>query len=147
MRPTLRRWLRRLLVVPIGVLALFWLTYCGTFGYYGVGHFWQEVVLDSDRPIVKASYATVHGHLSEEERRQLEAAPDLEMRLVLDTATLEGNRFEAYVMWTSGPGLFDRPKYQADLVVVVEFADGTRACRIVDIPKGMGKEPISVPFR
>jgi hypothetical protein len=146
MRANHRRWLARLLLIPIGVLALFWLTYCGTFGYYGTGHFWQEVVLDSDQPIVKASYVNLHGS-SEEERRQWEAAPDPEKLFVLDPATLERNRFEALVRWSSGPGLFDRPKYQADLVVVVEFADGTRACRIVQIPKGTGKEPVIVRFR
>ncbi len=147
MRANPRRWLKRLLVVALGFLALCGLFYCGTYGYYGLGHFWQKVVLDSDRPIAKAFYCNLSGPLSDEERRRLESNPDPARLFELEPATLEGGQFDAFIRWTDRPGLFDGPYYQDKLAVVVEFEDGSRACRIVDVPKGMGKNSITVRFR
>jgi hypothetical protein len=75
-----------------------------------------------------------------------ETEADLES-LLFAPAVLDGDRCLARIKFTDGPDIWDRPRYRRQLAILVEFADGTRSCRIVDVPDGMGKEAIAIQFQ
>jgi hypothetical protein len=140
-----RRWIECFLILAIALVSLGGFFYWGTYGYYGVGVLQQVVILESAKPIAKVYYDGWYGHVGKDERRRVEDTADYPTYF-LEPARLDGDRFTARIKFTTGPGIFDGPDCNPDVVVLVEFADGSRACRVADVPKGKGKEAIVVRF-
>jgi hypothetical protein len=112
----------------------------------GVGHFDQSVELRSEKTIARVSYSN-YG-LDEEMRRHAESSADERMFSWQEPAAIVDDSFTARIMFTNKWGLFHYSEgFQPHLVVLVDFVDGTRACRVVDLPKQRGKEKIAVDFR
>ena len=59
-----------------------------------------------------------------------------------------GDWFVARLMFTTRSRRFFKTEiyHWRQLVVLVEFADGTRACRVVDVPEGLSNQPVTVDF-
>src|SRR5262245_11216442 len=139
------RWVRLVLCVtlPFAVLAgcLVWSTY----GYYGVGTFDQVVVVESSKPVVKAWYLNTTINDSARYFMAHDLNPD---HLGGEgPEALTGDRFTARLWFTDGPALWDRARCQPDLIVLVEFADGSRACEAVRVPRALNKEAVVVRFQ
>jgi hypothetical protein len=108
---------------------------------YGVGHFSQDVVVETDKPILRVAYAsssldeqtraasrtTPHGVLP---HRRRPAAGAIGFRPASNSRHDRWYRSQVF--------------YQPHLVVYVEFEDGTLQCRVADIPAGRGKTPVVV---
>jgi hypothetical protein len=116
-------------------------------GFLGVGSFDQKVIVDADKPIRRVTSCCCR--VNEEIRHQAERTADPRLFECEEAEQLPGNRFSARVTFVTRSGLFrgDKVCYPAQLVVYTEFADGTRACRVVDMPAGRGGEPVVVRFR
>jgi hypothetical protein len=65
-----------------------------------------------------------------------------------EAGTSENGEFTASIKLTTsdGPLRPSRVYHYPHLVVMVEFADGERALRVVDIPPGLGCDPVVVGF-
>jgi hypothetical protein len=112
----------------------------------GVGFFDQPVLLDSDRPVRAVSYTV--WNVDHETRLRVEATADPRL-FACEPGTLRGDCFTARVMFTSRSRALRQTQvfHQSHLVVFAEFADGRRACRVVDIPPGNGRERVVVRLR
>lgn len=112
----------------------------------GVGDFDQPVVLDTDRPVRAVTYCA--WNVDHETRLRAEGTADTRL-FECNRASLDGDHFTARVMFTTRSGLLRKTQvfHMPHLVVYVEFADGGRACRVVDIPPGLGREAIVVRLR
>src|SRR5262245_26920291 len=117
----------------------------GTYGVYGVGIFDQVVGVESPKPIAKVWYANVE--MNESTRYFLARDPEPKHFDAEGPVALVDGRFTASIRLTTGPALWDGPFYRPDLIVLAEFADGTRGCEAVEVTKGIGKEPVVVRFR
>src|SRR5260370_888276 len=120
----------------------------GSFGSYtiGDGHFDQELVIDTDKPIERVNFSCyVFGP---ETRQLLEKTADPDMVLCYEAARVSDDRFKIWVPVAVREGLLrHNVSYPPHLAVFVEFAGGTRACRVIDIPPGQGKELIEIHLR
>jgi hypothetical protein len=111
----------------------------------GVGSLDQEVVLESSQVVKQVSFCAET--IDEETRRRAEATTDTRMFSWRRPPTITGERFAAPVKFTSRSGFLHHTiHHPAHLIVQAEFADGTRACRVVDLPRALGKEPVFVRF-
>src|SRR5262249_18318808 len=114
--------------------------------FLGVGFFDQNVELNSAKPIERVSYCCYT--LDEQTRRKAEDTADPRLFEWDSTVTLPGARFVAQIKFTTHSGCFHhRVYYCAHLIVLAEFTDGTRACRVLDLPNGCGKVPVTARFR
>jgi hypothetical protein len=114
--------------------------------FYGVGFFDQQVVVDSSQPIKKVFFCCCT--FNEADRRRLEAMPNPRTLVEWEEPDdfTEGH-FTASITYDSISGFFhNRVSYPAHLAVLAEFADGTCACRVVDLPRDQGKERVVVRF-
>jgi hypothetical protein len=134
----------KLLVLLIGVATFVTALLLAT-EMLGVGFFDQEVVLESSQPIERVSYFC--GTIDEATRREAENTANPKLFEWDRTCVLAGGRFTASIIFTTRSGCFHHNVYYPPhLVLLVEFADGTRGCRVVDLPRGRGKVPVVVRF-
>src|SRR5439155_19944412 len=107
----------------------------------GVGFFDQEVRLESDQPIDQVFYACLT--LDEETRSQLKETAYPRLLEWDRTAAVTGGHFTAHIKFTTRSGYFGHQVHHpAHLAVLAVFADSTRACRAVELPRGCGQEPL-----
>src|SRR5262245_32898816 len=111
----------------------------------GDGFYYQEVVCESAKPVVRALFAS--WEIDEPLRRKLEEKADPRFLASLRPADVKEGRLVARIWFTHRVGLFhDNLYYPPHLVILVEFEDGTRACRVLDVGKERGKKPIVARF-
>jgi hypothetical protein len=117
----------------------------------GVGIFDQEIILDADQPIRRVTYCS--WWIDEDLRREVERTADPRRFECEEAKPLSGegseDRFLARILFTTRDKFFLQTQtfYPPQLVVYVEFADGSRACRVADVPPGKGKEAVRIEFR
>jgi hypothetical protein len=112
--------------------------------WYGVGHYNQLVILETDRPIRRVTYAA--SQVDDELKQAAEASADPRMFDCDEAAVQQGKWFTARIMFTDSGGPLRRTRvaHYPHLVVYVEFEDGSRACRVVDLPAGIRPPPITI---
>ncbi|WP_020473090.1 hypothetical protein [Zavarzinella formosa] len=126
----------------------------------GVGSFDQPVIIDSPKPIRRVLYCD--GTFDDDIRQQAEndadtrmLGPDDHIDLCTDNrhvlfvgykAEVVNNQFTAHIKFTTRSGSLrgEQVYHRSHLVIYAEFADGSRACRFVDIPPGIEHEPFVV---
>jgi hypothetical protein len=113
----------------------------------GVGYFDQEVVVESDKPICGVSYCC--WDVDDATRQRAESTADPRLFDCRDATAVTENRFSARIRFTSRSRLFceERVDHPRQIVVYVEHADGTRACRVADLPSDLGKGTLAVRLR
>ena len=111
----------------------------------GVGYFNQVVLLESTKPIEHVSYCC--WTIDEATRRQAETTANENLFDWDRTCPVTSDQFTARIKFLSRSGfLSNKVSHPAHLIVLAEFTDGTRACRVVDVPRGLGKESVAVQF-
>ncbi len=140
--------MRRGWSLPVGcslaALIAGWVAW-GTYGLYGVGWTDQAVVIESPKPVAKVWYA--NEAFDDLAAPLLVASPDPTRFGARGPVAPEGNRLTARLWFTTGPALWNGPRYQPDLTILAEFSDGSRGCESVKVPKHPGTEPLVVRFR
>ena len=112
----------------------------------GIGSFDQSVNLETDRTVRAVRYVT--WTVDPETRRRAEVTADPQL-FEWEPATLTGERFTARVMCSNRSGWLRRTRvyHESHLVVLVDFADGGHACRVVEIPPGCGRAAVVMRLR
>ena len=112
----------------------------------GVGHFDQLIIVETDKPIKRVAYSDYN--VDDEIRRLAKETADPRLSVYTDAEPRGENRYLARIMFTDRSGKFRRTEYfqHKHLAVYVEFADGTRQCRIADLPR-LGNEPVVINLR
>jgi len=129
-----RFWLVILIIVPIVAFFIFW------DGRLWLGAMQQVVVIESPKRAVKVSYSC--RNVSDETRRELEETTKPYLFFEFESVPVEVDRFTASIKCTKGPWRFEDWRYNRQLVVLVEFEDGTTYRRVLDLPKEVGKEAL-----
>jgi hypothetical protein len=111
-----------------------------------MGLCFQGVVVESTAPICRVYYCCMNVDGASRQDADNTADPRLFERC--DEAIMTGNRFSANYSCTTRSGLFhkDRVRRPAQLVVYIDFTNGTRACRVVDLPIPGNEEALVVHF-
>jgi hypothetical protein len=114
---------------------------------YGVGFLDQEIVVATDRPIRRLLYDCIN--VDEEVRKRAEETADPRLFDYQEAERQSPQQFRARVMFTDRERLvFGRRVFHPNqLVILIEFDDGRRACRVVDLPKGAHLPAVVVDFR
>jgi hypothetical protein len=123
-----------------------WLFVAGMTLCRGVGHFDQLIIVEANKPVQRVAYCD--DNVDDEIRSLAEQTADPRIFVLRDAEPLGDNRYLARIMCTSTFGTFRPTKYhqRKDLAVYVEFTDGTRQCRIADLPR-LGNEPVVIHLR
>lgn len=134
----------RLSVVLLVVIAIGVVAYSLT-ETRGIGSFDQKVILKSSKPIKTLSYC--NSDVDAEHRLLAESTADPRL---FDWKVVKpvGEWFTAKI-WTgsrSRPFAKTQVWYYRQLVILVEFTDGASACRVVDLPNGNPRPPITIEF-
>jgi hypothetical protein len=140
------RWIKVLLVVV--AVCLVYLLLSKTFEWVGGGSLPVEVMIEVDKPIRHVTYASCR--VGEQGRRRIEEAADPKRFDYLDEAQqLSANRYAAKVRadWHSRFIFFEVITHFPQIVVYVEFKDGSRACRVIDLPDGSEFKPFVIDLR
>jgi hypothetical protein len=140
-----RRLAVALLIVAITV-ALGAITLALTTFTRGIGSFEKTFYLNSSKPIRTISYCSANVDDEWRQRAQAEALPayfDWQR-----TITPSGAAFTASVTFTDKRSYFFETKiyHHRQFVILAEFHDGTRACRVIDLAEGIDKQPTTVDF-
>jgi hypothetical protein len=132
-----------LLVVATALLAAVVLLYPVTLG---VGSRDQQVFLKSAKPLRSVSYC--FHNVDDELRHLAEETADPQLFDWKEVPAPGNELITARVMITSRRGRFIKTTiyHPRQLVVLTGFMDGTRACRVIDVPNGLSKEPVTVDF-
>jgi hypothetical protein len=134
---------KRLVPILLGVAALVVLAVLLSNHERGVGHFDQRVFVKSTKAVKEIHWCDC----SLDERTRLRAEQTADPRMFeFDSAVVGNGEFTATVKFTTSDGPLRRSRvyYRPHLVVFVEFVDGERTMRVVDIPPGLGRDPIVV---
>jgi hypothetical protein len=113
----------------------------------GVGYFSQQIVVESDKPIRKLSYA--NENVDAETRR---LAEETAVKGIFDkwweAQPVGEHHYQASIMFDGHQRFIwiYNVTYQRQLAVFAEFTDGSRAYRVVDLPLGRGREHVVVRF-
>jgi hypothetical protein len=136
--------MRRYLLVSLGLLlACAAVVLLRTPFVLGVGFFDQEIMIESNKTIERVSYCS--WTVDAETRIRAEAAVDPGLFDCREASKLAERRFQASITFTTQSGLLWSELYHPEhLVLYVEFSDGSRCCRVVDVPPGRGKDAISL---
>jgi hypothetical protein len=112
----------------------------------GVGHFDQEVIVQVDRPVRRIAYSEVT--LDVEARRQAEVTANPDLFDWTEAKLDPAGHFTAHLKFTDRVRPFRQRQifHYRHLVVFVEFEDGSRACRVADLPAGVRGPPVVVQF-
>jgi hypothetical protein len=112
----------------------------------GVGFRDQQVTVKTAKPVKSISYyfSNVDGEL----RPLTDDTPD---HPLFDWTVIHepiGERFTATVMITTRSGRLIKTtvNHPRHLVILAEFTDGTRACRVIDVPNGLSEQPVTADF-
>jgi hypothetical protein len=112
----------------------------------GVGFFDQEIVVESANSVQRVAYCC--WDVDAETRQRAERTADPQLFECRPAEGLGGNRYSAKVMCTTRSGLFrEQVFHPKQLIVYAEFADGTRQCRIIDLPEGRGENVVVVGLK
>ncbi|HEV3144730.1 MAG TPA: hypothetical protein VGZ47_12645 [Gemmataceae bacterium] len=113
----------------------------------GDGYYDQEIVVRSDKSITRVQCSACT--LDDETRRLAEETADPRLFVWEEVTQLAPNRFQSRISFSSRSGAFRGTQYfhYKHLAVLVEFADGTRGCRVVDLPPGFGTKAVIVDLR
>ena len=111
----------------------------------GIGSFQQEIHLVTKIPIRHVSYCCYD---ADQEMRELaERTADPKPFDCRDARLISAHHYAANIRVITRSSLFNHDViYPAQLFVFVEFADGAMVCKIVDLPRNCGKEPIKIQF-
>ena len=125
----------------VAVVAFLW-----SIQYRGVGGFDQRVIVHAAKPVKAVHWCAEN--IDVPTRLRAEQAADPLMFNFKEAARSGNGDFTASITCTTsdGPLRPSRVYHYPHLIVMVEFADGERAIRVVDIPPGLGKGPILVRF-
>jgi hypothetical protein len=139
-----RRKLWSWLTTLTGMAALIGVVMLAAERWDGVGFYDQTVILETDRAVRGVTYTAEN--LDADLRRLAEDSADPKYFDCRPVALRDGKWFAARVMFdeSGGPLRRTRVSHQPHLVVYVEFEDGSRACRIVDLPPGIRGPPITI---
>jgi hypothetical protein len=142
---------RNLLIIGAAIIVLAVVAIDALFQVIGDGKLKQRVILETPKTIRRVSYCNCR--IDETTRRKAETTADARMFEWYEPAEFSGNQFTASIWFTirssclrSLLGL-NRVGYAPHLVILVEYEDGTHACRVVDLPKEPGKEDLLVSFK
>jgi hypothetical protein len=110
----------------------------------GVGHYNQSVILETDRRIHRVTYAA--WQVDDELKQAAEASADPAMFDCEEAELQQGKRFTARIWFTESGGPLRRTRvaHYPHLVVYVDFEDGCRVCRVVDLPADTRPPPITI---
>lgn len=110
----------------------------------GVGFYDQRVILEIDRPLRRVTYAAFQ--VDNELKQAAEASADPRLFDCDEATVQQGKWFTARIMFTDSGGPLRRTRvaHYPHLVVYVEFEDGSRVCRVVDLPAGTRPPPITI---
>lgn len=112
----------------------------------GVGHFKQPIEVESDKPLNRLLYR----ECSAADVEWWEAVPPTDKNLIgMDEAKRSDTGYTASIKFTTRSVGFRPAKYynRSHLAVCLEFADGTRTCRVVTIPPDRGRTAIRLTVR
>jgi hypothetical protein len=120
-----------------------------TFAYLGVGAFKFTLAIETTRPITRVRTHDIHLTGHPDLMQRIEEEQDPNRFEYLDEATADGdNRYTTFVFCetrTSPLRLAHNDFWHpSHLVVFIDFADGTHVCRVIDLPEGRSKGPITV---
>jgi hypothetical protein len=112
----------------------------------GVGYHDQQVTLKSAKPVKSVSYCFCN--VDDELRHLAEDTADPRLFERLETLTPVGERFTATVTITvvSGRLIKTTVHHPRQLVVLADFMDGTRGCRVIDVPVELSEKPMTADF-
>src|SRR5262245_53580101 len=106
----------------------------------GVSLLDRHVITDGQKPITRV--ISDYGNVDAEVRRRAEETADPRLSDFQETQRLSENRFLASVKFTDRSSLLRHEVFHpGQLIVLVDFDDGQRACRVVDIIKKDGDQP------
>ncbi len=113
----------------------------------GIGSFSQTIIVEAGQPVRRVTYC--YWNVEDDIRRLTEQTADPKYFDCEEARMLGANRFRARIWTTTRSGVLrgDRVSYPKHLVVYVELADGMRACRVLDLPRGCGKETVVAQLR
>jgi hypothetical protein len=110
----------------------------------GLGGFDQTVAVEADRPVARVLWDSWTVGEADRVRAERTADPAL---FDYRPATQAGDgRYVVRIRGDvrTGPCAGRRTYFPAHLAVLVEFADGTRACRVLELPPGEGRQVVTV---
>lgn len=111
----------------------------------GVGSYDQKVFISSNKPLKSVSYCDVD--VNDELRQLAESTADPQL---FDWRICEplGDWFNARIKFTTRSRLLFRTQiyHHRQLVILADFTDGTRSCRVVNLPDNLDRHPITVVF-
>ncbi len=112
----------------------------------GVGYHDQQVILNSAKPVRSVSYC--FSDVDDKLRHLAEDTADPRLFDWKEVPAPVNERFTARVMFTTRSGRFIKTTiyHPRQLVVLAEFMDGTRACRVIDVANGLSEEPVTADF-
>jgi hypothetical protein len=126
--------------VVLGVVALS--------GTIGDGVFDQTIIVEASQPVRRVHYCCTN--IDDDLRHRLEQTADPTKYFEGEEAQrLEVNRFRARIWFMVQSGFLrgDQVSYARHLVVRVELEDGRQVCRVLDLPRGCGRDPVTVHLR
>jgi hypothetical protein len=137
----------RVAVVAWAMVCLAVVVFDLALGAYGVGAFDQEVLVDATKPVTKVSFSRFE--VADGLRRRFEATADPKLFDFEPADPLGGNRYVTQIRFSTRPGILEigRKHHWPHLVILIEFADETRAGRVIDVPNGGSQEPLVVRVR
>lgn len=146
-----RTWLKnRLLEVGIVLCCLAFVVLCIGWAVPGVialNGFERELVVESSEPIQRVTFDSWY-FLDDATRQRVEKLAEPRFLSHFHEARpLGNNRYAASISYESfGGGLFRKghSNYPRQLIVCVEFKNGSRLCRVLDLVKGEEREPLVI---
>jgi hypothetical protein len=128
------------LVVLVSLIVLGWLA---SIESCSLGSYDQVVILKTDRPIRAVKYGCT---VDDDVRRAVGTSAPPRYADCRDGLVEDGSKFVANIRYgiTSGPLRPNRIAQPPEMVVYVEFNDGSRTCQVVDLPKGVPPPPVTI---
>jgi hypothetical protein len=111
-----------------------------------LGAYDQVVILETNRPVRAVKY----GWMVDDELRQAVGTPATPpphyADYYRDGVVEDGKKFVAKIRYgrTSGPLRPTRVSHPPEIVVYVEFEDGSRTCQVANLPSGIQPPPITI---
>ena len=134
-------------VVALAILAsIIALSRFATMESCTIGFYDQVVILETNRPVRAAKY----GWMVDDEVRQAVGTPAAPQYAdyCRDGVVEDGKRFVAKIRYgrTSSVLRPNRVSHPPEIVVYVEFEDGSRTCQLANLPPGIRPPPITIRF-
>ena len=138
------RWLWPWFSALAVLAAVIWVGALAAQRWDGVGSYDQLVILETDRTVRGVTYAAEN--VDADLRRVAEDSADPKYFDCRPAALRDGKWFAARIVFTESGGPLRRTRvgHQPHLVVYVEFEDGSRICRVVDLPPGIRGPPMTI---